>query len=176
VRESRAMPGVSTYHARFGGVKAAYRRIGYVRGVNGHHKGVTPQGRPCGLSDTEMLDALRRLHKQRGYLSSKIIDANVSVPCASSYNKRFGGLLRVYALIGFRPDPLRCRKRRAIKPRHASDAAILDALRQLLRRRGKLSKRIIDESPEVPSHGTIDARFGGIRRVYELLEWVPSKT
>jgi len=56
------------------------------------------------LSDDEMLDILRRLLEQHGYLSGLIIDEAERAPSSSAYQSRFGSLLRAYELVGFTPD------------------------------------------------------------------------
>lgn len=56
------------------------------------------------LSDAEMVERLRHLFDQHGYLSGLIIDEAESLPSSSSYQSRFGSLLRAYALVGFTPD------------------------------------------------------------------------
>jgi DNA invertase Pin-like site-specific DNA recombinase len=56
------------------------------------------------LSDEDLLDALRRLFQERGYLSGLIIDENGHLPSSSAYQSRFGSLLRAYQLVGFTPD------------------------------------------------------------------------
>ncbi len=56
------------------------------------------------LSDDEMLDGLRRLFAASGYLSGLAIDEADDLPSSSTYQSRFGSLLRAYQLIGFTPD------------------------------------------------------------------------
>lgn len=56
------------------------------------------------LSDDDMLDSLRRLFQDRGYLSGLIIDEMDQLPSSSAYHSRFGSLLRAYQLVGFVPD------------------------------------------------------------------------
>lgn len=56
------------------------------------------------LSDEEMLDHLRLLFQERGYLSGLIIDESEHLPSSSAYQSRFGSLLRAYQLVGFTPD------------------------------------------------------------------------
>ena len=53
------------------------------------------------LSDEELLERLRRLHKQHGKLSSRIIDRSRACPGLTTYEHRFGGLLNAYARIGY---------------------------------------------------------------------------
>lgn len=56
------------------------------------------------LSDEAMLDVLASILEKRGYLSGLIIDEADGCPSSSSYQARFGSLLRAYALVGFVPD------------------------------------------------------------------------
>lgn len=54
-------------------------------------------------SDEEMLDGLRRLLQERGYLSGLIIDEAEHFPSSSAYRSRFGSLLRAYQFVGYSP-------------------------------------------------------------------------
>jgi DNA invertase Pin-like site-specific DNA recombinase len=56
------------------------------------------------LTDTDMLNALRKLLLRNGYLSGIAIDEALGCPSSSAYASRFGSLLRTYDLIGYRPD------------------------------------------------------------------------
>ena len=56
------------------------------------------------MSDAEMLDVLRKLLAEHGYLSGLVIDERKDGPSSSSYRSRFGSLLRTYSLIGYKPD------------------------------------------------------------------------
>lgn len=56
------------------------------------------------LSDEEMLEALRQLYRQQGYLSGLVIDEAENCLSSSAYQNRFGSLLRSYALIDYTPD------------------------------------------------------------------------
>jgi DNA invertase Pin-like site-specific DNA recombinase len=56
------------------------------------------------LSDDDMLDSLKRLFEERGYLSGMVIDETDRLPSSSAYQSRFGSLLRAYQLVGFTPD------------------------------------------------------------------------
>jgi DNA invertase Pin-like site-specific DNA recombinase len=62
------------------------------------------QERSHKLSNEDMLEALRRLLRDRGYLSGLIIDETETLPSSSAYQSRFGSLLRAYELVGFTPD------------------------------------------------------------------------
>lgn len=56
------------------------------------------------LSDDQMLDRLRTVLQQEGYLCGLIIDEVETCPSSSAFRHRFGSLLRAYALVGFTPD------------------------------------------------------------------------
>jgi len=50
-----------------------------------------------------------------------------------------------------------------------SNEELLDALRALLAAKGRLSRRVLRDSPEVPSPSTYIYRFGSLYRAYELI-------
>ena len=50
-----------------------------------------------------------------------------------------------------------------------SNDELLEALRSLLARRGRLSLQLVKEDPETPSPSTYRGRFGSLRRAYELI-------
>lgn len=56
------------------------------------------------LSNDEMIDKLKCLYDRLGYLSGLVIDESDNLPSSSSYQNRFGSLIRVYQLVGFTPD------------------------------------------------------------------------
>jgi DNA invertase Pin-like site-specific DNA recombinase len=55
------------------------------------------------LSDEALLETLRRLLQENGYLSGLVIDESDGAPSSAAYRSRFGSLLRAYQLIGFTP-------------------------------------------------------------------------
>ncbi len=56
------------------------------------------------FSDEEMLEKLRRLHEQYGWLSGLIINETDGMPSSSMYSHRFGSLVRAYEMVGYTPD------------------------------------------------------------------------
>jgi DNA invertase Pin-like site-specific DNA recombinase len=56
------------------------------------------------LTDDEVLDKLREILGLHGTLSGLIIDETEGCPSSSTFQARFGSLLRAYALVGFLPD------------------------------------------------------------------------
>lgn len=55
-------------------------------------------------TDEELLERLRRIYQERGFLSGIIIDECEGMPSTSVYAHRFGSLLRAYQMVGFTPD------------------------------------------------------------------------
>jgi hypothetical protein len=55
-------------------------------------------------TDEEMLERLRGLFQNRGYLSGLVIDEAEGLPSSTVYAHRFGSLVRAYELVGFTPD------------------------------------------------------------------------
>lgn len=108
IDETATMPSCSVYVRRFGSMKQAYRLIGF---TSDPWRKRSP--RPRGLTDEALLDVLRRLWRDHGHLSQSIVYTDKSAPSYGAYQKRFGGLLPAYALIGFVP------KRRQHSPKTA---------------------------------------------------------
>ncbi|SFP79048.1 hypothetical protein SAMN05216330_110127 [Bradyrhizobium sp. Ghvi] len=56
------------------------------------------------LTEEEMLARLRKTLLTEGRLSSAILASTVGLPCASTYQNHFGGMMNVYRLIGYAPN------------------------------------------------------------------------
>jgi len=56
-----------------------------------------------------------------------------------------------------------------------TDAQMLQALRQLLNRKGALSGLLIDETDDCPSSGAFQRRFGSLIRAYRLVGYSPER-
>ena len=56
------------------------------------------------FTNDELLQGLRDLYSQQGHLSALIIDEASHLPPSSLFRTRFGGLLRVYKMIGYTPE------------------------------------------------------------------------
>lgn len=55
-------------------------------------------------TDEELLERLRNLYQDRGFLSGLVIDEAEGMPSSTVYAHRFGSLVRAYQLVGFTPD------------------------------------------------------------------------
>lgn len=56
------------------------------------------------FSNVELIERLRSLYHDRGFLSGLIIDETEGMPSSSAYIHRFGSLIRAYQEVGFTPD------------------------------------------------------------------------
>lgn len=55
-------------------------------------------------TNEELIERLRTLYQNRGFLSGLIIDETEGMPSTSIYSHRFGSLVRAYEMVGFTPD------------------------------------------------------------------------
>jgi hypothetical protein len=94
------------------------------------------------------------------------------VPCHGTIEKRFGGLLPVYRLLGYTPDRYHVRAERL---RNLSDEEMLNALRKLLREHGYLSEKLLVASKDMPSVRAYRKRFGRMTRAYKLIGYKPER-
>jgi DNA invertase Pin-like site-specific DNA recombinase len=58
------------------------------------------------LSDEELLNRLKSVALENGKLTSRIIQNSRLCPAAEAYRRRFGGLMNVYALLGYNTSEL----------------------------------------------------------------------
>jgi hypothetical protein len=129
----------------------------------------TGAGRPRSLSNEQMLDALRRLLKEHGYLSQGLIDQTEGMASYRMYKMRFGGILQAYSQVGYE-----CKDPRFLRASpHYFDQEILEGLRRLLEERGRLSEKIIDEADGLPWARLYKKRFGSLFKAYELIGYTP---
>jgi Recombinase len=56
------------------------------------------------FTNEELIEKLRNLYLNRGFLSGIVIDETEGMPSTSAYIQRFGSLIRAYETVGFMPD------------------------------------------------------------------------
>lgn len=117
------------------------------------------------LSDEVLLNRLRDTLAAKGHLSIAIIDEAHLGISARSYMRRFHGPRSLYELIGYRSEDPRTYG--------YDDQSLLDYLRRLLVKRGRLCKAIIDANKPGPDSKTYHCRFGGLRKAYQLIGYSP---
>jgi DNA invertase Pin-like site-specific DNA recombinase len=61
----------------------------------------------------------------------------------------------------------------AARPRRLSNAQLLEILRRILGRRGRLSREIIDQADDSPSSCVFRSRFGSLLHAYSLVGYAP---
>jgi DNA invertase Pin-like site-specific DNA recombinase len=178
VNKSARTPSASSYNRWFGGLLNAYELIGFKarsRCRDGRPRRSLP-GTTRRQTNDQLLDALRGLYRTHGYLTRNVINAAEGVPSTGTYVRRFGSLEKAYELIGlpwFFPNRPPRKPHRNFK--HRSRKQLLDALRRLLRDRGFLSRKIIDEAEGVATVATYQRRFGGVLPAYQLIGYTAKR-
>lgn len=147
IEASPGLPSVRRLYDEFGGV-------GKIRELIGAKGRLEP-------SDDELLAALRRLLRKKGHLTKLLVNASKAAPHASVYERRFGSLSAAYRLIGYENG----------RGSRLSDDEALEALREVLRKHGRLSTRLIERSKGTPSVFIYRTRFGSLVQAYELISY-----
>jgi hypothetical protein len=133
------------------------------------------------VPDQILLDDLRRLYAAKGHLSRAVVQEDPVCACPEIYARRFGGLNRAFELVGCRPDRRqrwaseqgRQRRRSAAQRAPPTDAELLERLRALCAKHGRLTVDLIDLEPGLQA-AIYRTRFGGMRRAYALAGYTPS--
>jgi hypothetical protein len=167
INAAEGVASAGTYARRFGSLERAYEEIGLPwyfpnRPPRKPHRNFKHRSRK------QLLDALRQLLRERGALSRKIIDETEGVATAATYQRRFGGVLPAYALIGYNAQR-RATRNAADRTKSRSNNQLLDLLRKLRRKHGHLTARIIGKAKGLPASSTFVRRFGSMSRVYQLI-------
>ncbi|TGT37102.1 recombinase family protein [Mesorhizobium sp. M4B.F.Ca.ET.169.01.1.1] len=118
----------------------------------------------------DMIDRLQRLLKEKGKLSSAIIDCCRYTPSSRTYAEHFGGLRTAYATVGYE-----CRWRVPKRRDNYSDDQLLDGIRRLHATFGYVTIRLIEADPDLPKHQMFTDRFGSIMRAYGLAGFPTTK-
>jgi DNA invertase Pin-like site-specific DNA recombinase len=137
------------------------------------------------MSKAEMTQGLAGLLRAYSHLSAGLINQAEHLPCAQTYAKCFGSLLEAYAAVGFRPSNraivsgAMVRKGMICTRRNRKEAIskeeMIDRLRAVYERHGRLTVQIINDSPELPCEDTFRRVFGDVMTAYELAGYRPTK-
>ncbi|TIV73016.1 MAG: recombinase family protein [Mesorhizobium sp.] len=122
------------------------------------------------FSEQDMIDRLERLLREKGKLSSAIIDYCQYTPCCRTYAEHFGGLRAAYATVGYE-----CRWRVPKRKRNYSDDQLLDGIRRLHATFGYVTIALIEADPDLPTHQMFAERFGSMIRAYGLAGFPTTK-
>ncbi|RAK68718.1 recombinase family protein [Phenylobacterium kunshanense] len=132
----------------------------------------------------QLLTQLASVLARHGHLSAKIIDADADCPCSTTYKRAFGTLAEAYRRVGFVPSEhgqmlvermLHCREVAQQHRNKLSEARLLNDLRGLLAREGRISWELVRGSSEMAAPSTYLRHFGGAARIYELLGYAPDR-
>lgn len=116
-------------------------------------------------SPDENIAAVARLFRTKGYLTGKLIDECPYTQSQTVLLKQFGSILRVYELVGYKPQGW-VRSRKGRPP--ATKDEILARLRELYERLGYLNEHVINGDPTVPSVSGLQLHFGKLTNAYRL--------
>ncbi|HEY1926408.1 MAG TPA: recombinase family protein [Caulobacteraceae bacterium] len=137
----------------------------------------------CGDRE-QLLKQLGSVFAREGHLTAEIINEAPDCPCTSTYKRAFGSLGEAYKLVGFLPSEhgqllvermLRAREAGQHRRKQLSEAKLLNDLRQLLAREGRISWELIRGSADFAAPTTYLRHFGGAAQIYELLGHVPDR-
>jgi DNA invertase Pin-like site-specific DNA recombinase len=136
------------------------------------------------ITDDMLLDQLRRLLAETGRLTQRLVNNDPDTCNATVFQRRFGGLVPAFELVGYKPSyqQVAMRAVRLLQPIPPwagprfpmTNEAIMDGLRQLLVRHGRLTAQLIDLDPDLPSTTTCRDRLGGLDLIYKALGYEPS--
>jgi hypothetical protein len=142
-------------------------------------------------SSARLLQALRRLYHQYGYVTANLVDWDDHTPGAYYFIKRFGSLTQAKALAKLPVETqsqimlAACQRKREGKTiwrqrRHPGQRPhwgyrtndLLLGLKRLVERKGVISARLINDDPNLPWSATVAHHFGKLSKAYQM----PSST
>lgn len=117
------------------------------------------------LSREEIVERLRHLLAEKGNLTGALVEACGYLPSVNTVKRTAGDMQEAFVEAG---GVARGHKPRIAGMTHYPDALLLDRLRALLAKHGRLSRTIIEGDPDTPGSTVYQRRFGGLRRAYAL--------
>jgi DNA invertase Pin-like site-specific DNA recombinase len=165
INTTPGIPSAGTYHGRFGSISRAFKLAGLT------HEIQRPPGRATrshnvvtqAITDDDLLNVLQKLLETKGSLTASMIDEAEGIPCAQTYQNRFGSLTRAYQLIGYYPGRY-IPKGSPLSGKRYSNQELSDLLNKMLKQEGRISARLLNKSDGFPTASTYRYRFGNLRR------------
>jgi len=105
---------------------------------------------------------LRRLLRERGYISYPAIEEAAYLPSSSVILRNFGDITELCRTIGYEKPRRACR----FHARIYTDDELLTEIIRIHRQQGSITGRAIDEDTKSPSSAYFALRFGGLRNAY----------
>lgn len=148
---------VSAYlvRVRFGCLDNAYKLVGFKR-----KRGRMFKDLDRSQVEANLLRDLRALWAEKGTLGIKLLKQAKIRPSRWTLQHHFGSIGRAYELIGYDWKA---------HARLNTDDQILEQLRKLLAKHGRLSKKIIDSSPGSLNSEQVHRRYGSLDKAYALV-------
>lgn len=119
----------------------------------------------AGKTTAEMLDDLRRILKRHGRITPTLIEADDRSPGTARYIARFGTLTCAYGAIGYSGG--RLGRGRNPDGSLMNKAEVLECLRLVAERYGRISSTIIRANRSLPAGHVIASLFGSLPKAYE---------
>lgn len=164
---ARGLPSWRTYEHRFGSMRQAYALVGY---SPSSRKWIEKLGGYW--TEEAVLDAVRTLYAKHGFVTNSLLKPANGAPSSSIVQRRFGSLRRCYELAGLpheMVDLYRAAQLRRHPDKSPAEADMLEALRKVLDRCGRLTQSIIDDAPETLSADAYRRTFGSLPAAYRLI-------
>jgi DNA invertase Pin-like site-specific DNA recombinase len=111
-----------------------------------------------------MLDALRRLLKKEGRLSSHLLGPASGTPSDAAYRAHFGSVYEAFRRAGYEPPVWQARLGRG---ESWTPDTIREALRTACARYGYVTRMVIDQDPGLPSSAVVRRHFGTLVKAYK---------
>lgn len=118
------------------------------------------------FSRTKMIRGLRRLMREKGGLSSNLINACAHLPTYATLRRHFGDIDKLYELLGVDPASKRRVQKRGAKSDFTREEGIA-ALQAIHKQHGYLSQCLIETTYNAPSTTWYYKTFGSIMKAYE---------
>jgi len=120
-------------------------------------------GGSAGRTERELLNDLKKVLRKHGRISASLIEKTLGRGRSCTYFNRFGSLRNAYARIGYDGPPL-TRRPRFRSP--CTPEVAIAALQQVQRDFGRVSVKLIEHHPDLPSARQLKKVFGSLTAAY----------
>ncbi len=122
-------------------------------------------GQAAILDDRKLLRDLRRLKEKHGRITYALIKKEPYMAHPNTYKRHFGSLDAAYRLVGLNREEWTRIRRPAI---HIKRSTLLAGLRHCYETNGRISAKLVDADPCIPSEHTYTKIFGRLSDAYRL--------